>query len=147
PAAEMPAASSSEARSEVPPRPPIDPTLALARIAPFFAELELPPPTLAPPAGDAFEAQLEAALASGAAVFSFTVVVRPATAIAAIKARGMVLVGTATTVDEAIALERSGVDAIVAQGSEAGGHRGTFGGDFESGMVGTIALVPQVVDA
>ena len=48
----------------------------------------------------------------------------------------MALVGTATTVDEAIALERAGVDAVVAQGSEAGGHRGTFGGDFEAGMVG-----------
>jgi nitronate monooxygenase len=39
------------------------------------------------------------------------------------------------------------VDAIVVQGSEAGGHRGTFGGDFVSGMVGGISLVPQVVDA
>jgi nitronate monooxygenase len=55
--------------------------------------------------------------------------------------------GTATTVDEAIALEQSGVDAVITQGSEAGAHRGTFTGDFESAMVGTIALVPQVVDA
>ncbi|HWC17484.1 MAG TPA: nitronate monooxygenase, partial [Terriglobales bacterium] len=39
------------------------------------------------------------------------------------------------------------VDAIVAQGSEAGGHRGSFAVDFAQGMVGTIALVPQVVDA
>ncbi|HXC32382.1 MAG TPA: nitronate monooxygenase, partial [Verrucomicrobiae bacterium] len=67
--------------------------------------------------------------------------------IRAVKARNMFVVGTATTVDEAIALEKSGVDAVVAQGSEAGGHRGTFGGDFASGMVGGISLVPQVVDA
>ena len=59
----------------------------------------------------------------------------------------MFLVGTATTVDEAVALERAGVDAVVAQGSEAGGHRGTFAGDFDASLVGTIALVPQVVDA
>ncbi len=59
----------------------------------------------------------------------------------------MFLVGTATTVEEALALERAGVDAVVTQGSEAGGHRGTFSGSFESGMVGTVALVPQVVDA
>ena len=59
----------------------------------------------------------------------------------------MFQIGTATTVEEAIALEKSGVDAIVAQGSEAGGHRGTFGGDFTAGMVGVISLVPQVVDA
>jgi nitronate monooxygenase len=55
--------------------------------------------------------------------------------------------GTATTVAEAVILEKAGVDAIVAQGSEAGGHRGTFSVDFEKGMVGTIALVPQMVDA
>jgi nitronate monooxygenase len=59
----------------------------------------------------------------------------------------MFLIGTATTVEEAIMLEKSGVDAIVTQGSEAGGHRGTFSGDFVSGMVGSISLVPQVVDA
>ena len=59
----------------------------------------------------------------------------------------MFLIGTATTVEEAIALEKSGVDAIVAQGSEAGGHRGSFACDFASAMVGSISLVPQVVDA
>jgi nitronate monooxygenase len=65
----------------------------------------------------------------------------------AIKARGMFVMGTATTVAEAVSLETAGVDAIVAQGSEAGGHRGTFAGPFEAGLVGTMALVPQVVDA
>jgi nitronate monooxygenase len=43
-------------------------------------------------------------------------------------------------------LEQAGVDAVVVQGSEAGGHRGTFGTDFGSGMIGTLALVPQVAD-
>jgi nitronate monooxygenase len=50
-------------------------------------------------------------------------------------------------VEEALALERAGVDAVVVQGSEAGGHRGTFSGDFQAGMVGLVALVPQVADA
>jgi nitronate monooxygenase len=59
----------------------------------------------------------------------------------------MFLMGTATTVEEAVVLERAGVDAVVTQGSEAGGHRGTFVGEFEAAMVGTLALVPQVVDA
>jgi nitronate monooxygenase len=76
----------------------------------------------------------------------------PDRARAKVQARGLLLAGTATTVDEAIALERAGADAIVAQGSEAGGHRGTFGGPvdlrvFEAAMIGTLALVPQVVDA
>jgi nitronate monooxygenase len=96
---------------------------------------------------NAFEAQFMAALDSGAAIFSFTFGLLPASAIAAIKQRGMFLIGTATTVAEAVALEQAGVDAVVTQGSEAGGHRGTFATTFETGMVGTLALVPQVVDA
>jgi nitronate monooxygenase len=59
----------------------------------------------------------------------------------------MMLMGTATTVEEAVLLERAGVDAVVLQGSEAGGHRGTFATSFEQGMVGTLALVPQAADA
>jgi nitronate monooxygenase len=59
----------------------------------------------------------------------------------------MLLIGTATTVEEALVLEQSGVDAIVAQGSEAGGHRSSFASEFDAGMIGTISLVPQVVDA
>jgi nitronate monooxygenase len=59
----------------------------------------------------------------------------------------MFLMGTATNVEEAVALERAGVDAVVAQGAEAGGHRGTFAGDVDAGLVGTIALVPQIADA
>jgi nitronate monooxygenase len=130
-----------------PSAPGADATAALARLAPYFAELGLPPPAAPAPPADAFADQLAAALDSGAAVFSFTFGVLPATAIAAIKGRGMTVLGTATTVDEAIALERAGVDAVVAQGSEAGGHRGTFAGDFDAGSVGTVALVPQIADA
>jgi nitronate monooxygenase len=55
--------------------------------------------------------------------------------------------GTATTVEEARAWEAIGADAICAQGSEAGAHRGTFIGEFEAALVGTMALVPQIVDA
>jgi nitronate monooxygenase len=72
----------------------------------------------------------------------------PAAAVAAIQAKGLVIAGTATTVDEAVALERAGVDIVVAQGSEAGGHRGTFdNAKADSSLVGTLALVPQIVDA
>src|SRR5204863_146328 len=55
--------------------------------------------------------------------------------------------GTATHVREAIHLAALGVDAIVAQGAEAGGHRASFLGERDDGLVGTLALVPQVVDA
>jgi nitronate monooxygenase len=133
----------------LPPAPatPVDPGPALARLAPYHAELGLAPPVAPAPSADAFAAQLAAALESGASVFSFTFGVLPPDAMDAIRARGMLVVGTATTVEEAVALERAGVDAVVAQGAEAGGHRGTFRGSFDAGMVGTVALVPQVVDA
>jgi len=129
------------------PPAPADVRSALERVTPYFAELGLPAPGVPGAAPDTFAEQLAAALDCGAAVFSFTFGVLPTEAIAAIKGRGMALFGTATTVEEAVALERAGVDAVVLQGSEAGGHRGTFGGDFQAGMVGTIALVPQVADA
>ena len=68
-------------------------------------------------------------------------------AIRAIKARGIIVLGCATTTSEARALEHGDADAIVAQGHEAGGHRGTFLDHVDLGTVGTMALVPQVVDA
>lgn len=126
---------------------PLDPRPALERVAPFYTELGLPAPALPASGGYSFDEQLSAALESSSSVFSFTFGILPASAIEAIKARGMFLIGTATTVEEAVVLEKTGVDVVVAQGSEAGGHRGTFAGAFETGMVGTIALVPQVVDA
>jgi nitronate monooxygenase len=58
-----------------------------------------------------------------------------------------ILLGTATTAAEARALDAAGVDVIVAQGAEAGGHRGTFLGSFEDGLVPLPELLPQVVAA
>jgi nitronate monooxygenase len=119
---------------------------AVERVAPFYAELGLPVPTVPELPRTSFSEQVAACLEMGAAAFSFTFGVLPSDAIAAVKQRGLFLIGTATTVDEALALEKTGVDAIVAQGSEAGGHRGTFLGDFNAAMIGTIALVPQMAD-
>ncbi len=120
---------------------------ALARLAAYHAELGLPAPSLPTAPGITFEAQLAAALDCGAAVFSFTFGLLPPEAVRAVKARGVFLMGTATTVEEARQLEAAGVDAVVAQGAEAGAHRGTFAAPFDAAMVGTLALVPQVVDA
>jgi len=124
-----------------------DPQRALDRVAPFFAEVGLPPPAAPVAPADVFAQQLAAVLESGASVFSFTFGMLQPREIEAAKGRGMVVGGTATTVEEGIALEKAGVDFLVAQGSEAGGHRGSFAADFESSMVGTVALVPQLVDA
>ena len=67
--------------------------------------------------------------------------------IARIRRAGAKIVSSATSVDEARWLEDHGCDAIIAQGYEAGGHRGTFLSAEASTQVGTTALVPQVVDA
>lgn len=126
---------------------PPDVRMALDRVAAYYAELGLPAPAMPQEVPDAFDAQFQAALDCGAAAFSFTFGLIPQPVIDAIRHRGLYLMGTATTVEEARALEAAGVDAVVAQGAEAGGHRGSFLGSFEAGMVGTVALVPQMADA
>src|ERR1051325_5414525 len=65
----------------------------------------------------------------------------------AIKSAGIFVICSATTVTEAKTLQQRGVDAIIAQGTEAGGHRGTFTGVDMSMQPGLFALLPQVVDA
>ncbi|WP_316175162.1 nitronate monooxygenase [Bradyrhizobium sp. SZCCHNRI1073] len=67
--------------------------------------------------------------------------------LARVKATGAVVMASATVVREAVWLERNGADIIIAQGAEAGGHRGMFLTDKLAEQVGTFALVPQVVDA
>ena len=119
----------------------------LGVLARFHAELGIEPPRLPEQPVQRFEEQAEAVLALRPAAFSFTFGIPPAGLLARFRAAGVLLLGTATTVAEALALEEAGVDVVVAQGSEAGGHRGTFLHPFEHGMVGTLALVPQVVDA
>jgi nitronate monooxygenase len=64
-----------------------------------------------------------------------------------VKATGAKILSSATTVEEAVWLEQHGCDAIIAMGYEAGGHRGMFLSDDLSSQVGTLALVPQIVDA
>lgn len=60
---------------------------------------------------------------------------------------GVIIMCSATTVEESVWLDEAGADVIIAQGWEAGGHRGTFGISHEDFGVGTLALVPQIVDA
>lgn len=123
------------------------PANAVARLRQFHKTMRLPPPEAPPLSPDPFDELFAAAIESGAAVLSFTFGLIPTTALQKAKARKLYVIGTATTVDEALALQTSGVDAVVAQGAEAGAHRGTFLGSFTDSMVGTLALVPQMVDA
>jgi nitronate monooxygenase len=95
-----------------------------------------------------FEAQCEAMLATGPAVISSIMGVYPAEFVAGMKARGIKWMATVTTAREAEAAVAAGADAVVAQGMEAGGHRGAFkAAQAEAGMVGLFSLLPQVADA
>jgi nitronate monooxygenase len=134
--------------------PPTPATGERARILevlqPFRRELGLPDePAELPPAGSPV-ALVEAGLAAGASVI--TTFDDPAPVAEATRAAGARLLPMVTTVDEALRAVACGADAVIAQGAEAGGHRGTFGvggaaGPAQPALVGTMALVPQVVDA
>ncbi|WP_223662544.1 NAD(P)H-dependent flavin oxidoreductase [Pseudobacillus badius] len=91
----------------------------------------------------AFNEQLAVVLQERVRVCSFTFGLPPKRALEQLKERGIITVGTATTVEEAVACEQAGVDAVVAQGCEAGGHRGSF--QPPESMIGLMALLPQVV--
>jgi nitronate monooxygenase len=95
-----------------------------------------------------FDAQCEAMLEAGPAVISSIMGVYPPAFVDRMKARGVRWFATVTTVQEALEAEAAGADAIVAQGMEAGGHRGAFDpAKAEAAMVGLFSLVPAVVDA
>ena len=94
-----------------------------------------------------FDDQAQALLDEGITVFSFIYGIPSKQVLDDFRRKGIALIGTATTVDEAIALEQAGVDVIAASGFEAGGHRGSFLQAAEDSLTGTMALVPQVVNA
>jgi nitronate monooxygenase len=119
-----------------------EPMLEMMR--PVHQALGLPPPELPKMQEDPFPAQLEAVLAARPPVFSFTFGIPGAEAMGRLRSYGIITVGTATTFAEAMFLKEAGVDAIVAQGEEAGAHRGTFAGPFEESMVHTVDLVDEL---
>lgn len=94
-----------------------------------------------------YEKQLEVIIEEDVPICSFTFGVPSKETIKKLKDNGIILVGTATTVREAILIEKLEMDVVVAQGYEAGGHRGSFLNRSEDGAIGTMSLVPQIADA
>lgn len=129
----------------VDPAPPTDADLAeaVSALRPFRAEVGLGDPAR-PGRPPRLEDQLEAALAEGFPILSFTFGIPSPEILARVRRAGVLVLGTATTPGEAASLETAGVDAVVAQGAEAGGHRGTFAAG--SPLIGTLALVPRIID-
>jgi nitronate monooxygenase len=118
-------------------------------LAPYYRELGIDPPTIDPGPGRApFDHDLADVLAqSKPPVVSFHFGLPPKTLLDRVRQWRPTILSSATTVDEARWLEAQGVDAIIAQGVEAGGHRGMFLTDDLTTQVGTFALVPQIVRA
>lgn len=118
-----------------------DPKPMLDVLAEIHAALGLPAPAVPQLPPDPFPEQLEAVLDADPPIFSFTFGIPNAGVMARLKTRRIAIIGTATTVEEARMLADAGVDAIAAQGAEAGAHRGTFAGSFEASMIPTFDLV------
>lgn len=92
-----------------------------------------------------YDEQIEAVIEEGCKILSFTFGNLDDKSIQKLKENGVVLIGTCTSVEEALLLERSGIDIICVQGIEAGGHRGTFDADLIP-QIGGLSLLSQVYD-
>jgi nitronate monooxygenase len=129
------------------PAPPLegDVDAQIWLLEPIHKRLGIAPPAVPKYAAEPFEEQVETIVRLQPAVVSFTFGLLPSDVLDRLRGAGAYLIGTATTVAEAKLLESAGVDAVIAQGADAGGHRATF--DGTAALVGTMALVPQIVDA
>jgi nitronate monooxygenase len=121
---------------------------AVALLEPFFRELELGDVPAVRASNFPFGREmLELMLQLRPHVVSFHFGLPEPSMVGALKDAGVVVLSSATTPREARRLEAMGVDAVIAQGVEAGGHRGHFDAADAASCIGTFALVPQVVDA
>ncbi len=119
-----------------------------AALAPVFAALGQNLPEPGPGfAGEVGPHHLQTLAETRPEVISFHFGLPPEPVVDALKATGALLLSTATTAEEARTLEAGGCDAIIAQGLEAGGHRGTFTGAGADRQSGLMSLLPQILDA
>lgn len=109
-------------------------------------ELNFKIATIKPPYAPSFEDQLHTILEQKVPIFSFTFGIPAQHWIDEFKKHGITLIGTATTLEEGLLLEQRGMDAIVAQGSEAGGHRGTFLCEAKDALTDVLSLTSLLVD-
>src|SRR6185369_1816730 len=119
---------------------------SLVPLLKYLDELGAERPQYKPYSPLRFEDQARVVIDAKAPVFSFIFGIPPAEILDECRAKGITTIGTATTPDEARALQDAGVDAVVASGFEAGGHRGSFLRSAEDSLTGTFSLVPQVAD-
>ncbi|HSP21347.1 MAG TPA: nitronate monooxygenase [Planococcus sp. (in: firmicutes)] len=118
---------------------------------PFREQLNLPPKKrfefpVEKEMHEAFAHHIQVMIEEKVPICSFTFGIPSKEIIAELKEHKIFLIGTATTVGEAIENEKAGMDAVVVQGSEAGGHRGSFKNGNQEKLIGLMSLIPQVVD-
>jgi nitronate monooxygenase len=120
----------------------------LKRLASYYTELGVNPPQFPASTRPPFDAEMcDVVVELRPEVVSFHFGLPEKSLVDRLKATGCVILSSATTVTEARWLEEHGVDAVIAQGVEAGGHRGMFLTSEPASQLGTLVLVPQVVDA
>lgn len=119
---------------------------AYSVLKPYFDELGLDKPAYPESFGYTFDEQIEAILKTKPPVFSFVYGIPTPEILLECNKNGIITIGTAITVDEALALDDAGVDMVVATGFEAGGHRVAFLREAEDSLIGTMSLIPQSVD-
>lgn len=122
-------------------------TRATAQLAPWRAELGLPEQTTPAIWAEDFARQFDVLVETAPPIASFTFGILTRDQVQRLKAAGSRVVGTATTLAEALAWEAVGADAVIASGFESGGHRGTFLKPVEESLVGTLPLVSACVAA
>jgi nitronate monooxygenase len=120
----------------------------LKRLASYYTELGVNPPQFPASTRPPFDAEMcDVVVELRPEVVSFHFGLPEKSLVDRLKAAGCVILSSATTVTEARWLEEHGVDAVIAQGIEAGGHRGMFLTSEPASQLSTLVLVPQVVDA
>ena len=118
------------------------------KISKLYDELDLGPTNFEPELESKIEDQIDVVIAENTPVISCTFGFFNKDQLTRLKKSGAIVVGNATSVDEAVYVESMGADAVIAQGFEAGGHRGSFLPTASGGfpLVGSMSLIPRIVD-
>lgn len=105
-------------------------------------EVDIPSPPFLPD----FDAQIDVVLQTNIPIVSFTFGIPAKKHLQVLKQKNILIIGTATSIKEALLWQENGADFIAAQGAEAGGHRGTFAHSMEEGLIESTTLIPQIVN-
>lgn len=113
---------------------------------PYYEALNIAPPSFPEKYTERYEEQVQALIDAKPPVFSFVFGIPSEDILEQCRRKGIITIGAATTLDEALAIEAAGVDIVLATGLEAGGHRVSFLDEPENSLYGGLALIPQIAE-